>query len=114
MNEINLRNLEATDIAPMASILSKIGIKEFKNCIPKDAKGNIEEIGVAVAFEIAGVVLANYSKCQEDIFKFFASLTEKTTEEISKMSLVEFTKLVVFFFKKEEFKDFYKVVSEFL
>ena len=28
-----LRKLEAKDIAPMASILAKIGLKEFKDCL---------------------------------------------------------------------------------
>ena len=57
-----LRNLEAKDIAPVASILSKIGIREVKSCFsPDDMKAiagsecsveAIGAVGVSVALEI--------------------------------------------------------------
>ena len=80
-----LRKLEAKDIAPMASILSKIGLKEVKNCFsPDDMKAiaggesgieAVGAVGVSVAFEIAGVILSNYERCQNDVFSFLASLS---------------------------------------
>ena len=68
-----LRPLEAKDIAPMASILSKIGVKEFKDCFPTDTKSkDMEALGMTMAFEMGGIILANYDKCQDEIFKFIA------------------------------------------
>lgn len=117
-----LRKLEAKDIAPMASILSKIGLKEVKNCFsPDDMKaiaggdGSIEAVGavgVSVAFEIAGVILSNYERCQNDVFKFLASLSGMDIKQIETLPLDTFTEMVIDVVKKEDFKDFMKVVSK--
>ena len=117
-----LRKLEAKDIAPMASILSKIGLKEVKNCFsPDDMKaiaggeGGIEAVGavgVSVAFEIAGVILSNYERCQNDVFSFLASLSGMDIKQIESLPLDTFTEMVFDVVKKEEFKDFMKVVSK--
>ena len=117
-----LRKLEAKDIAPMASILSKIGLKEVKNCFsPDDMKaiaggeGGIEAVGavgVSVAFEIAGVILGNYERCQNDVFSFLASLSGMDIKQIESLPLGTFTEMVFDVVKKEEFKDFMKVVSK--
>lgn len=116
-----LRKLEAKDIAPMASILSKIGLKEVKNCFsPDDMKaiadgdGSIEAVGavgVSVAFEIAGVILSNYERCQNDVFSFLASLSGMDKKQIESLPLDTFTEMVIDVVKKEDFKDFMKVVS---
>ena len=117
-----LRKLEAKDIAPMASILSKIGLKEVKNCFsPNDMKaivggeGSIEAVGavgVSVAFEIAGVILSNYERCQNDVFKFLASLSGMDIKQIETLPLDTFTEMVIDVVRKEEFADFIKVVSK--
>ena len=117
-----LRKLEAKDIAPMASILSKIGLKEVKNCFsPDDMKaiaggeGGIEAVGavgVSVAFEIAGVILSNYERCQNDVFSFLASLSGMDKKQIESLPLDTFTEMVIDVVKKEDFKDFLKVVSK--
>lgn len=115
-----LRKLEARDIAPMVSILLKIGIKELKNCIKgSDIKKMLsgkevqaESVGMAVAFDFVGVILANYEKTQNDIFKLLASLSGKTEKQIESLPLADFTEMIVDVVKKEEFKDFIKVVSK--
>ena len=113
--ETTLRTLEAKDIAPMASILSKIGVKEFKDCFPTNIETkDMEAVGMSVAFELGGIVLANYGKCQDDIFKFLASLTGLDKEAVEKLPLATFAEMVVDVVKKEEFKDFFLVVSKLL
>ena len=117
-----LRKLKAKDIAPMASILSKIGLKEVKNCFsPDDMKaiaggeGGIEAVGavgVSVAFEITGVILSNYERCQNDVFSFLASLSGMDIKQIESLPLDTFTEMVIDVVKKEDFKDFMKVVSK--
>lgn len=119
---IALRKLEAKDIAPMASILSKIGMKEIKSCFNPDdlqelASGkNTEEaaaaVGFTVVFDIAGVILGNYEKCQDDIFRFIAGLSGKSKEDIAKLPLDTFFELIIEIVRKEGFKDFFKVVSK--
>lgn len=117
-----LRNLEAKDIAPMASILSKIGIKEIKGCFnPADmqsmmggenAEESIAAVGAAVMFEIVGVILGNYERCQNDIFRFLSSLSGIDVEQIESMPPYIFAEMVIDVIMKEEFKDFMKVVSK--
>ena len=119
-----LRELEARDIAPMASILSKIGIKDIKECFNgqdlKDlASGKADEatinaIGMSIMLDIVGVVLENYSKCHDNVFKFLASLSGMEAKQIESLPLDTFTEMIIDVVKKEEFKDFFKVVSKLL
>lgn len=113
-----LRKLEALDIAPMASILSKIGIKEIKGCFStvltdgKTTEESIAAVGAAVVFEMAGVILGNYEKCQNDIFRFLSSLSGMDMKQIESLPLDTFAEMVIDVISKEEFKDFMKVVSK--
>ena len=119
-----LRKLEAKDIAPIASILSKIGIKEIKGCFShadmqsltdgKTTEESIAAVGAAVMFEMAGVILGNYEKCQNDIFRFLSSLSGMDMKQIESLPLDTFAEMVIDVVKKEEFKDFMKVVSKLL
>ena len=119
-----LRELEARDIAPMASILSKIGIKDIKECFNgqdlKDmASGKADEatinaIGMSIMLDIVGIVLENYSKCQDNVFKFLASLSGMDAKQIESLPIDTFTEMIIDVVKKEEFKDFFKVVSKLL
>lgn len=109
-----LRKLEAKDIAPMASIINKIGWKEFKESLkPVELKehGDITELGMTVAFDIMGTILCNYEKCQSDVFNFLASLSGLKVKQIESLSPAEFAEMVIAVIKKEEFKDFFTVVS---
>lgn len=110
-----LRKLEAKDIAPMASIINKIGWKEFKATFQstegKDMT-DLNALGMAVAFDIVGIVLANYEKCQADVFSFLSSLSGMKTKQIESLSPAEFAEMVIAVVQKDEFKDFFMVVSK--
>ena len=110
-----LRKLEAKDIAPMASIINKIGWKEFKTAF-QSAEGkdmtDLNALGMSVAFDIAGIVLANYEKCQQDVFNFLAGLSGMKPKQIECLSPAEFAEMVIDVVQKEEFKDFFLVVSK--
>ena len=119
--EYTLRNLEARDIASVTTILSRIGIKEIKGLFQSETVQKLltstdekEQIngGVEIGFEIAGLVLANYEKCQSDVFKLLASLSGKTVEEIASMPLPDFAEMVVAVIQQDGFMGFIKVVSK--
>lgn len=120
MNEttFELRTLEAKDIAPMAAILTKIGVSEFKQCFsPEELQGlsderTAEAVGIVVGINIAGVILANYEKAQTEIFKFLASLSGKDIKEVEELPLDIFTDMIIAVIQKEEFKSFFSVVSK--
>ena len=117
------RTLNATDIAPMCKVISKIGIDNFKKVFDSDSvmeaikkakgKNNIEDIvGLQVFLEVANVILSHIPDCEGEIFTLLANVSGLTVDEIKAFDLVSFTRMVVGFVKKEEFKDFIGVVSE--
>lgn len=125
------RLLGAPDIFLMAKIIKQIGIKEFKACFESDgitsliqnamdekkAKGkddntNVIGVGVGVALEIADVILGNLPKCENDIYQMLSQTSNLTVEEIKAPgNATMFIEMVIDFIKKEEFRDFLKVVS---
>lgn len=117
---MELRKLKSSDMFTMLNIINKIGVKEFKTCFESEAiqrslsnKDVIyESIGLMVAFEIVGVILPNLIKCKEDIYQFLSDLSNTDVKILENMDFVEFTNVIVDFVKKDEFKDFFKVVSK--
>lgn len=124
---IEMRKLKTDDIFPTLRIINKIGLEEIKNNLDSEKISKIMEanrdtnkedriyaVGASVAFELAQTIIKNIPCCKDDIYDLFAGLTGMSNEEIGNMDLIPFTEMVVEFFKKEEFKDFIKVVSTFI
>ena len=119
--EYTFRQLKSTDIFPMAKIISKIGIKEFKECFESDAvktlvrnagNGDTSAVGLAVMIDVVGVVLSHLEECEKDIYSFLASVTELDVSEIENASMADFAEMIVALVQKEEFKGFIGVVSK--
>lgn len=123
MTEYNFRQLNSTDIFPVCNIISKVGIRELKTCfqgqdlsavINTEDEGAMMALGAGVVLDVAGVVFANMQKCQKEIYTFLSSVTELSEEKLKAMPPADFADIVINFFKKEELKDFMKVVSKFI
>ena len=131
MNEMNtakayeLRTLCAEDVFPMFKIISKIGIKEFKSCFESEdvkeaiksatngeTQDGLEVIGLGVALEIASVIMANVPQAKEDIYLFLAQVSGMSKDDIRNLPISTFTEMIIDIVKKEEFKDFFGVVSK--
>ena len=116
------RKLNATDVFLMFKIISKIGINEFRACFKDDdiqqmikdvtGAGNAAVVGVSVALEMANVVLGNLPKCENEIYEMLANTSDLTVEQVKGLDLGTFIEMVIDFIRKEEFKDFMKVVSK--
>ena len=116
-----LRSLNASDIFMMSKILSSIGIKEFRKCFDSENIGELvkgtktedaaAKVGVAVMFDIAGIVLDNLPSCEKYVYAFLANLSGLKADEIAALPMDEFAEMVVDVIKKEDFRDFIKVVS---
>ena len=120
-----LRSLTADDMFPMFQIISKIGVKEFKQCFESpDVKKAIEgmtsgkkdqadltAIGMTIAFDLAGVVMSNLASCKNDIYLLLSQLSGMTTKQIAGLPMVTFMEMIIEVIKKEEFKDFFQAVS---
>lgn len=119
-----LRNLTADDMFPMFQILSKIGIREFKGClespeikaaISRSANGkeiDLNSVGIAVAMDMAGIILTNLPKAKEDIYQLLSGLSGMNRKEIAGLPMATFTEMVIDVVRKEEFKDFFQAVAK--
>ncbi len=117
------RELCATDVAPMCAIIGKIGINNFTKCFNSDElldlfdknKGvkNLTNLaGMTIVFEMVNTIVSNIPKCEKEIFDLLASVSGLKVADIKALGLADFTEMVIAFVKKEEFKDFFKVVSK--
>lgn len=119
-----LKHLQSSDIFHMLRILSKIGVSEIKGCFSSpeiikaisNAQASGEELdlsslGVGVVFEIAGIIVDNIPKCEQEIYVFLSRLSGIDPEYIMNMDAVVFFEMIVDVIKKPEFKDFMRVAS---
>ena len=120
------RMLGGQDVFLMFKIIGKIGVKEFNACFQNDGIKNlvasmmgeqrIEGQSASVTYieiilEVADVIFKNIPKCENEIFQMLSQTSDLTVEQVKGLSFAEFTDMVIDFIKKEEFRDFIKVVS---
>lgn len=133
-----LRKLCADDIFPMVNIISKIGIDNMADCFDAKEMADImnsvdstldeadgkessdnnamadvltKQIGIKVIMKMVGLLLKNLGKIKRELYQFLAGLSGMTEKEIAALPLGTFTQMIVDVFKKEEFSDFFQVVS---
>lgn len=122
-----LRKLKADDMFLMFGILSKIGFRELGDCFGSaDAKEamkkafeggegqeqQLETVGVAVAFDMADIVLRNLPKCKAEIYALLSALSGMTAAEIAALDMGTFTGMIVDVLRKDEFPDFFTAVKQ--
>lgn len=124
------RTLGGEDMFLMFRIIGKIGVKEFNACFEHDGikhlvaammgeklkEQDAEEATVSVTYitvvlEVADVIFRNLPKCETEIFQMLSQTSNLSVAQVKKLNLAQFTEMVIDFIKKEEFKDFIKVVS---
>ena len=125
-----LRPLKSSDVFLMFKILGKIGFKDFKDKMnPETTKkimGTFNQekegeatkddmiafVGVNLVTDILEIVLENVPKIEQDLYSFLGGLAGKKPKEIADLPMLTFTEMIIATIQKEEFKDFYKVVSK--
>ena len=119
------RKLSAVDVFPMFKIIGAIGINEFTACFEKDGIKNMiasftgesgedmsSIVGISVILEIANVIIGNLPKCESEIYQILSQTSNLSVAQVKKLDMAVFFEMVIDFVKKEEFKDFIKVVSK--
>ena len=117
------RKLNSTDVFLMFKIISKIGFNDIAKSFDKDnVRGMIEQskgaenattmLGISVILEIANILISNLPKCEAEIYEMLSNTSNLTVEQVKELDFAIFTEMVIDFIKKEEFKDFIKVVSK--
>lgn len=122
-----LRDFQSKDIFAMTRILSCIGIKEFRSCFEsEDVKSviadvkngnksaNLDSVGIAVMLNVADVIIGNLGKAEQYIYQLLASLSGMSKKELEELDMITFVEMIMDVFKKDEFKDFFKVASKFV
>lgn len=109
-----LRPLVASDMGAICKIITAIGVRQFKECFKVEdfQGGNVEQIGFGVIFDIAGIVISNIPKAEEEIQTFLASLTGMKVAEIKKLPLADYGEMIMEVVMKEDFQDFFKRVMK--
>lgn len=132
-----MRELRGDDMFSMLSIIGKLDIKDdlvelFEKQQEKDGKmlGHLskkptkaekekqekmlEKRGMQMIAGLIQTILANINKAKSDINTFLADLTNTSIQEIQGLNFVDYTQLLVQFFKKPELKDFLTSISSIL
>lgn len=123
MNKVyTFRKLNSTDTFLMFKILGKIGISDFAKSFDKDTVKNMIKstkgkdnastlVGISIVLDVANAVISNLPKCEDEIYQMLSNTSNLTVEQVKELDFATFTEMVIEFIKKEEFKDFIKVVS---
>ena len=134
MSEVKfeLRGLKSADLFPMFGILSKIGFKDLKETISPDSiqtmiksirndkqeedqeedqEATTAYLGLSIIMDVLEIIMKNLPKCEKEIYTFLSNLSGMTVEEVADLDMVTFTEMIIAVLKKDEFKDFFKVVS---
>ena len=118
-----LCGLKASDFFLVTRILSKVGVKEFKQCFESEeikasvasmvkdgGEADVASIGVSVVFDIAGIVLENMEDCEKDIYKLLSRLSGLPEKDIADLPMAEFGQMVIEVIRHEDFRDFFQAV----
>lgn len=108
--ELIFDELNAEHLFLFCDVIEAIGLEEFANAFT----GNESENSASTGFKIGAVIVKGLKKAKEPIYKFFAGCTNYSYEEVSKMKLVPFTKMIKEFTKKPELTDFFGEVTKLL
>ena len=127
------RPLGGEDVFLMFKIIGKIGVKEFNACFANEgikdlvsrlmgekmAKADEAEetlsasvTYISVILEVADVLFNNIAKCENEVFQMLSKTSNLSVAQVKGLPLAQFTEMVIDFIKKEEFRDFIKVVSK--
>ena len=67
---------------------------------------------ISVILEVADVLFNNIAKCENEVFQMLSQTSNLSVAQVKKLPFAQFTEMVIDFIKKEEFRDFIKVVSK--
>lgn len=126
MAEIKYMDLTVDNLFDFCAVLDAVGAESVLGAFDKteiaalqkagkDTKG----IGIAVAMKVSGIVIKNLPKARDEIYSFFANCmiwdngSKVTVDDLRKIKIGQFVKLIKDFFAKEDLADFFKEVAEY-
>lgn len=116
------RRLSTVDLFPMFKVVSKLGLKQFqenggiKTIISRIASGSKEinptELGIDIFLEITFLVIENLPKCENELYALLSQTSDLSVDDIKAQDMSITAEMILDFIRKEEFGDFFKVVSK--
>lgn len=116
------RRLSTVDLFPVFKVISKLGLKQFqenggiKTILSRFADGkkdiNATELGIDIFLEITFLVVENLPKCEAEIYALLSQTSDLSVEDIKAQDMSITAEMILDFIRKEEFGDFFKVVSK--
>lgn len=80
----------------------------------KEKEEEAQKRGMKMMASLMQKVLVNANKLKTDINSLFSDLTGENLKVIQSLNLIEYTSLIMNFFKKEELKDFFTSIASLL
>lgn len=133
------RKLNSTDLFPMITIISKIGLDELTSVFEGDAmkeiinkfmpkkneqadeqkdeeskKGGQVLVGINVTLKIVNKILEHIPTCETEIYTLLANVSGMDIQAVKALDLDVFMEMLIDFVTKEEFKSFFKVASKYI
>lgn len=109
-----LRPLIASDMGAVCKIITAIGVRQFRECFKLEDIQNVdvESVGFGIVFDIAGIIISNIPRAEEEIQIFISSLTGMKLSEVKQMPFADYGEIIMQIVMKEDFQDFFKRVMK--
>lgn len=106
-----MRSLQTSDLFSLTRIIKKMDIKNDIKALSKDitALSDEEKLKAKDSFNIDLMLLfiENIGNAEKEVYKFLASLSGKTEDEIAKQKITETIEMLEAIFDDEQFGDFF-------
>ena len=120
MTEYQIRALTSKDLFPLARIIGKIGVGEFRKVFESpdvmdkiSEGGDLNAVGLAVVMDVASIIIEHLPDAENEIYLFLASLSGLSRDDLEVMPPADFVGLIVDVVQRPEFKDFSKLAAKF-
>lgn len=120
-----LRSLQASDLFLMTSIISNIGLKEFKDAfaavdlskvakIGSPTESEFKEVGLGLLIEVADIVMTNLWKCETYINRLISRIYGVDIKDVPTLDPALYLEMIMGIVEDDKFMDFFKAASKLL
>jgi iron-sulfur cluster repair protein YtfE (RIC family) len=106
-----MRKLTFEDTFLMSEVLDKMNVDDDLNKLFDEAKKH-PDAQAYLGGKLVLMVIKRWHKAKEEIVAFVSIITEKSVEEVKKMSLREIKEVLLELFRNEDFADFFNTAAE--
>ncbi|SEA15941.1 hypothetical protein SAMN04515656_104146 [Eubacterium aggregans] len=122
---LKIRSLQASDLFLMTSIISNIGLKEFKDAfaavdlsnvakIGSPTESEFKEVGLGLLIEVADIVMTNLWKCETYINRLISRIYGVDIKDVPTLDPALYLEMIMGIVEDDKFMDFFKAASKLL